>query len=295
MSTVEVWKGRTSRLYVRTLRANEDLKRSFSWHILGGKVFFERYLTEILSSHKWYFIVACNNSGTSLLQNILEYTGQVSTMEHEGQRYTRTLVRATKKGYERVWSEYLDELRMTGKDPLQILPRLVHDWMEELIPPVKNTIVEKTTANAVRMQWLQKAFPNSSFIGMVRNGYAVVEGIRRKGDKSIERGARHWNRVNKIMRDDANKIDNYFQLKYEDLVERSEDKIAKLAGFINLDQECITQAMDKTYGFSTIRGQGRQGVTNFNKESIDRLSKDDRSIIDGLASEMLDYYGYKRK
>jgi hypothetical protein len=292
MSSIEEWKARMGRLNAKTALAQADLNRSISWHILGGKRFFQRYYPELQRSHTWTFIVACNNSGTSLLQNILKNTNQSSTMEHEGQRYTKVLVRATKKGYERVWSEYLEELRMTNNDSLDNLPRLIHDWMCELSFPINNMIVEKTTANSVRMLWLQKAFPNSRFIGLVRNGYAVVEGIRRKGKKSIERGARHWNIVNKIMVDDSKKLNHYFPLKYEDLVNKSEEALKTLAEFIDMDYQKVVQAMEHSYDFSTIRGKGQQKVDNLNQESIARLSENDKYIISDMASEMLEYYGY---
>jgi hypothetical protein len=292
MSSIEDWKAKAERFYAKTALARADLNRSISWHILGGKKFFQRYYPELQHSHTWIFIVACNNSGTSLLQSILKNTNQVSTMEHEGQRYTRMLGRATKKGYERVWSEYLDELRLTSDDSLENLPRLIHDWMRELSIPLNNMIVEKTTANSVRMLWLQAAFPNTRFIGLVRNGYAVVEGIRRKGEKSIERGARHWNMVNKLMLDDSKKLNHYFSLKYENLVDKSEDTINELAEFIGIDNHRLIEAMEHSYGFSTILGDGQQKVNNLNQESIARLSVKDKNIISNTASEMLEYYDY---
>jgi hypothetical protein len=293
MSSTEELKAKAERFYAKTALARADLNRYISWHILGGKKFFQRYYPELQRSHTWIFIVACNNSGTSLLQSILQNTNQISTMEHEGQRYTKMLGRATKKGYERVWSEYLDELRLTDKDSLEDLPRLIHDWMRELSNPLKNMIVEKTTANSVRMLWLQAAFPNSRFIGLVRNGYAVIEGIRRKGEKSVERGARHWNIVNKIMLEDSKKLNHYFPLKYENLVDKSEDTIKELADFIGIDNYRLLEAMKHSYGFSTILGDGQQKVNNLNQESIARLSDEDKNKISNIAAEMLEYYDYQ--
>lgn len=293
MVSTKVWRQRFYWVYMRAMLQASDWHRAIDWHLLGGRRFFDRYSRELLGSHQWFFIVACNNSGTSLLQDMLGSTGQVSTMPHEGQRYTNTLVRATKKGYERVWSEYLGELRMTEESPKSLNSRLVHDWMQEMELPIKKIIVEKTTANAVRMLWLQEVFPNSYFIGVVRNGYAVTEGIRRKGHKSVERGARHWNEVNKIMVQDSQKIKNYFQLYYEDLVANSEQSIKLLADFVGIDYEKLQSSMRKNYGFDTIRGYQQQKIINLNSESISRLNADDIKTIYSHASEMLDYHGYK--
>ncbi len=293
MVSIKFWRQRYYWVYMRTMLQASDWHRAIDWHFLGGQRFFNRYLQELLESHQWFFIVACNNSGTSLLQDMLGSTGQVSTLPHEGQRYTSTLVRATKKGYERVWSEYLADLRMTEKSPKRVVSRLVHDWMQEMQQPIKKIIIEKTTANAVRMLWLQEVFPNSYFIGLVRNGYAVTEGIQRKGHKSVERGAKHWNEVNKIMVGDSQKIKNYFQLYYEDLVGNSEQKMKDLADFVGVDYEKLKSSMRKDYGFDTIRGYQQQKVINLNSESISRLKPEDIKTIYSCASEMLDYHGYK--
>lgn len=284
--------GKIGRAKAKLTLKSQDIKRTINWHLFGGRRFYSKHVDDIVASHKWCFIVACNNSGTSLLQSMLERTGEVSTMEHEGHRYTQVIVRANKKHYERVWSEYMDELRMGEDDSIECLPRLVHDWMGALSFPLKRIIIEKTTANAVRMLWLQKAFPNSYFIGLVRNGYAVTEGIRRKGKKSLDRGAKHWNIVNKIMLEDSKALDHYLELKYEDLVSKPVETSEKISQFLGISKHKIEKALQKEYRFETIRGYEALKIEDMNKESIDRLDNNDKKIIYKYASEMLDYLGY---
>ncbi len=280
-SQFQLWKDRAQRVHARSLLAANDIRRAFNWYVMNDRVHYKQHSQNIINDHKWCFIVGCNNSGTSLVQRILEQSGQISTFPFEGQRYTRTLTRAYKRGYERVWSEYLKDLRLTQEDSKACVPRLVHDWVESMKSPLRGIIVEKTTANAVRMTWLQEVFPNSYFIGIVRNGYAVTEGIRRKGGKSVERGARHWDLVNKIMINDAKSVANYLEVHYEDIAERKPDSIQKLAKFIDLDS--------KHFNLETSRGQT---IRNFNHESIQRLSRDDIETIRSIAGEMLEYHGY---
>ncbi len=289
---IAVWRERATRLKAMLALNIRDMARHFDWYLGGGKRFFERYSPQMIFSHKWCFIVGCNNSGTSLLQGILERSGQVSTMPHEGQRYTRVLTRAARRGHERVWTEFLDDLRMTTEDDLSRAPRLLHDWMRELSTPIQETIVEKTTANAVRMLWLQKAFPHSYFIGLVRNGYAVTEGIRRKGLKSVERGACHWNMVNKIMVKDAQNINNFLLLRYEDLVNKPNDVARQLGGFLELEPDGLQNALIGMFSFSTVLGKGGQPIRNFNSESVKKLNSDDIRKIYHEACEMLNYFGY---
>lgn len=284
---------RVNRFITQACNKFDNVNRDISWYIRGGRRFFGLYTQELLASHKWCFIVSCNNSGSSLLQAILENSGQVSTMPHEGQRYTTTLVKAHRRGHERVWSEFLDDLRLTEINSSDYLPRLVHDWLYVLKFPIKKIIIEKTTANSVRMRWLQNAFPNSYFIGLIRNGYAVTEGIHRKGKKSMSRGARHWNLVNKIMLEDANKIRNFLELRYEDLVEDAEETSNKLGKFLNIDSSMIYEAMKGKFDFQTIKGKDQQSINNMNMKSIDRLSQADIKLIEKEADEMLTYLSYK--
>lgn len=265
---------------------------AFSWHLGGGRLRASREYQAAVADHKWCFIVGCNNSGTSLLQGILEKSGQVSTFPHEGQRYTNALPPARKRGHERVWTEYLEELRLDENDSLHPAPRLVHDWMRKLAHPVRETIVEKTTANAVRMRWLQEAFPRSYFIGLVRNGFAVTEGICRKGRKSVERGARHWNRVNELMLRDAGSVERFLLVKYEDLVTKPGAAAARLAEFLALDAERVALATAGKYDFCTLSGGGSQSISNMNLRSISRLSASDLDTIRRFAGPMLERLDY---
>ena len=290
-----IWYERMLRQRARMILKLEDINRAFSWHLLGKKSYYTKHANVLAKAHRWCFIVGCNNSGTSLLYSILEKTEQVSAFKNEGQIYTNMLKRANKRGHERVWTEYLDELRLTEDDSGGCYPRLLHDWMRELSVPINNLIIEKTTANAVRMRWLQSVFPNSIFIGVVRNGYAITEGIIRKGGKSARRGAFHWNLVNKIMLEDAIKVNNFLLLKYEDLTDESEVTASKLAEFLDLDKYKIIEAMNDKFEYSTVVGQGKLRLTNLNSKSIARLNNKEKNIIYENANEMLEYFNYSSK
>ena len=56
--------------------------------------------------------------------------------------------------------------------------KLKKDWMP-FFDRKKKVFLEKSIVNSARMTWLQDSFANSYFIFIVRNGYAVAEGIRR--------------------------------------------------------------------------------------------------------------------
>ena len=270
----------------------QDLARYINWNIRGGRSLYESSWREIASHHKWCFIIGCNNSGTSLLQRMLDQTGQVSTFQYEGQRYTRALERSERKKYERVWSEYIDDLILRPEDGFEIAPRLVHDWIYSLGNNLQPIIVEKTPANTVRMRWLQEVFPNSYFIGLVRNGYAVVEGTRRKSNKSIERSAIHWNKVNHVMFDEARGINNFLLLKYEDIARNPKTVSESLSNFLGVSSAGLENALGGEYSLPTVTGEKSQGVKDLNGNSIARLSDEELNTIYIIAGEMLDHFGY---
>ena len=293
VQTNNKWIRRGIRIYNLSVILLNDFSRAFSWHIGGGKRFYTRHFREIANSHKWCFIVACNNSGTSLLQNILEKSDTVSTLPYEGQIYTRVLARARRKGFERVWSEYSEKLTVNIGHSLRDGPRLLHDWTKDLKTPLHELIVEKTPANILRMTWLQRIFHKSYFVGLIRNGYAVAEGIKRKGNKDISRAARHWNIVNKKMLDESKRVRRFLLLNYEQLSEHPEKTMKQLANFLELDPQPLEQAVCKTFDFTTVAGSGPSPIQNLNDESIARLSSDDITKIRTNADEMLEYFGYK--
>lgn len=270
-----------------------DARRFLSWKFAGGQRFFSQYWRDLVSCHKWVFIVGCNNSGTSILQRILKNSGQVSTWKLEGQRYTRAMPRAMRRGYERVWMEYADDLRMPLGSEQAVAPRLVHDWLVSLDAPVKKVVLEKTPANLLRMEWLRSVFPDSYFIGLVRNGYAVSEGIRRKSYKDIGRAASHWAAANAAMIETAENIDRYIEVRYEDFFDKEPETIARLAEFLDLDRNALSSAMTHKYALRTIEGEGEQSLKNMNPVSFQRLNAQDIEIIRACAGDMLDRFGYR--
>lgn len=250
----------------------------------------EAKLQELRERHEWVMVVGCNNSGTTLLHDVLAASGLFSYMQHEGQRYTRALLPARRRGHERVWTEHLEDLRLDETGSLDCVPRLVFDWSLELSAPLMPRILEKTPANAVRMRWLQRAFPRSSFIGIVRNGYAVVEGIKRKGGKDVRRGARHWRRVNEVMLDDAPHLQRFLLVRYEDFVHQPHETLERLAGFLGVP------AADLEQGFARVDARfardSRRGIEDMNARCIERLSAEELRIITAEAGDLLRRFGY---
>jgi hypothetical protein len=176
--------------------------------------------------------------------------------------------------------------------PLNSLPRLVYDWSRVLSKPIRKVIIEKTPSNVLRMEWLNKAFPNSRFLGLVKNGYSVCEGINRKGGKDFKRAALHWNAVNKLIVEKSSVVDKYMELKYEDLCDNHNETAKKLAGFLGVETSPLLDSMNSDFNFITINGQISMPLMNLNHKSIARLSPVEIKTIRENAAEMLDYFNY---
>lgn len=287
------WDRRLARFGRRGQLLLRDLGSDLDWHVRGGRRFFADYWQEVAGSRRWVFIIGCNNSGTSLLQRLLEWTGEVTTFAAEGQLYTRAVRRDRKRGFSRVWTEYLDELALHPGDARASAPRLVHDWMRGLPRPVGPVVLEKTPANAARAGWLQEVFPDSRFVGLVRNGYAVSEGIRRKARQPLTAGARHWNAVNRLLLETAPRVDHYLEVRYEELADDPAGTLLSISRFVGLEGTAVAAlaqldeararaAMVTTFG----------PVRNRNPDSIARLSPGEIASVRAEAREMLEFFGY---
>lgn len=272
--------GRAQRVLNAGARWLRLRRQDFDW--LTQRSAFERRYPQLQRDHQWVFIVGCNNSGTTLVHDVLAATGHFSFLAREGQQYTSALVRGDRRGHERVWSEYLDDLRITESSAAQPGVRLLFDWLRELGPGVKSRVLEKSTVNAVRMRWLQAVFPRALFIGVVRDAHAVTEGIRRKAHKSMQRSARHWTLVNRLMLEDARSVQRFQLVKYEEFVSAPAQALPQLAHFLDLPVQELQEAFD------------RNAVKNMNAQSLSRLSEADLRAVANEAGTLLDELGYRR-
>jgi hypothetical protein len=233
------------------------------------------------SDDNWLFIIGCNNSGTTLLKTIIESHPNVIGIEGEGQYRTNQFMTDREIGLNRLFSERLDIFReVSDVDPL----RVKYDWLVSLIRRKRSFhqyVLEKTTVNAVRVPWLHENFPKAKFIVIFREAYAVVEGMKRKENISIERGAEHWDRTNRLIIDDFEGFENVLYLSYEHLTNHPDHEIRKIWKFLNLN------FAEKVHQYNyTVHGN-ESGIVNQNPKSLKRLSKSELETISMATSSTL--------
>jgi len=193
-----------------------------------------------------------------------------------------------------MWVKREDLYRLTESDTGPDVTRIKKEWGARLNTS-KSVLLDQTPANVARMRWLQKYFENSYFVGVIRNGYAVTEGITRKARPthkpngwSIEDAAYQWRRSNEIMEEDSRYLDRYSLFRYEDLTKSPNKTVRKILDFLEMRS---STSIDLNRNWSI--HERNQGIRNMNNESLERLSKDQVTRINKIISAKMNDLGYE--
>jgi len=246
---------------------------------------------------KWVFITGCYNSGTTLLARLLERHSQVRSMPGEGVAFTDGLLRPEECGWPRLWYRCQQEMQVADNNQLELANRIKKQWgfAASGNGPV---FLEKSIANATRLEFLNAYFKPAYFIHITRNGYAVAEGIRRKahparwkneqfGDRyPIACCAEQWKATEELINLQRSGLEHYHALSYEDLSATPEQEIQKIFEFLELPAEA--GLIDKEV---LVHGE-RRPVSNMNRQSIDNLSSGEIDEINQVAGDLLAHYHY---
>ncbi len=262
-------------------RLRNKARKTITW--AGG------WLGPIPTPEKWLFIVGCYNSGTSLIQTLLAQHPQIGSLAREGQLCTDQLLLPKAVGLPRLWALkpekfLLDETNQTEID-VKRLKRQWGLWMNDRKRPI---LMEKTPANAARLPWLQANFKNAHFLGIIRNGYAVAEGIRRKAGHSLELGATQWLRSNEIMLDAFEKLDHRLLITYEALTEEPDTTLSAVLNFLNLPQDSLRQIDGRILSIHGLQSE----LINMNRRSLELLTAQETAEVRRAAAPLLTRFHY---
>ena len=263
----------------------------------------------------WIFLTGCNNSGTTLLDYLLGLHPDIDPLVVEGHQiqingivttYPRQFIlpspavirRPDGKRLNRVWTENLPVFR----EPIVETPILKYGLQQARKTTDGTITMGKSQLTMVRMPWTQKRFPRAKFIILVRNGYCVAEGTRRRYNVYLEgwkdeapmtvaRAARHWNKAHEVMLNDTNELRDYAVIRYEDLCRDPADMLRRLVEFFDLppfDYEGVL-----ANPIPIFKGYRREAkIRNMNGRSFANLSEQDIADISREAAPMLKRFGY---
>lgn len=247
----------------------------------------------------WLFPVGCYNSGTTVTQKLLAAHPAISTLPKEGVRFTGQLPSPEDKGWTRMWVRCLDYMDIGSESEPQRAERVRRDWSPWL-DGSRPVFMDKSVSNVARIPWLEKNFHNAYFVGIVRDGYCVAEGIRRKarprGDAAkqvgsvypIEMAGEQWVAANQRLLEAAKSSQRFMLIKYEELIDDPVGTLQKIWTFLGLD----APHMEKSPGGIIIGQQTYRLEENNNAQSHSRLSADDRGRLTPIIREMQQRLGY---
>jgi len=252
-------------------------------------------LTRPASPDRWLFLVGCYNSGTTLIADVLGEHPQIAALPDEGQYLTDQLLLDYKIGLPRMWVGREDLFRMDETSTGPDVQRMRKEWAMRL-PRTAPVVLEKTPANMARTRWLQANFPNAHFVGILRNPYAVIDGIRRKAEPQhieagwpIEMCAHQWARSNEVLAEDATHLERFMWLRYEDFVNSTAESIARVLEFVGLPQ---TMTLEQGQAWNV--HERREPIRDMNAESIAGLAPGDIRAINSLIGPQVEAFGYQR-
>ena len=278
---------------------------------------------------RWIFVSGCNNSGTTLIDYLLGIHPDIDPIKSEvHQIRIKGVVTSYPEGF------ILPSPAVIGRPDGKRLNRV---WTENL-PAFREPIVEvpilkfgikacrKTTDGVytmgkspdlmVKMPWFQKRLPDSRFVIIVRNGYAVSEGIRRRFNlylnpekpflqdvtgkigylkdeepMTVARAARHWNKAHEVMLEDITDLKNYAVIRYEDFCRDPADMLNRLVDFFELPPFDYAPVVEKP--IPIFKGYRKAiKIRNMNGESFTKLTTGDIADITREAEPMLKRFGY---
>lgn len=156
-----------------------------------------------------------------------------------------------------------------------------------------------------------KMYPDSTFIALIRNGFAVCEGQLRRGH-DLNAISQKYNLGCQQMIKDSQKIPNYFIFRFEDILINPYSTLNKIYKVSKLDIKEVKQIRLQTKKTIDKRGQhhlqkgikektviwykvnnfGRHFNLDVNENQMKQLKNEHRSIILKNCRDSLEYFGY---
>ncbi|MEA2581534.1 MAG: hypothetical protein QOE83_2426 [Actinomycetota bacterium] len=263
------------------------------------------------------FIVSVGRSGTTLLRAMLERHPDLAIPPES--YFPVSLAPHHAPSTPLALAALLDELEGNPRyrgwelDPAAVRTKLTgardySDAMRRLYATYadsrgKRRYADKTPAFLLRMGLIDRLFPESVFIHLVRDGRDVAASLLEMpfGPSRLGQAAVVWHRWNSRGSISGAQLgpDRYMVLRYEDLVAQPRAALERVCGFIDLD---LRDDMLDHRGYDTHLPM-RESVHH---ASLDRpltpnirnwrttLGARDAALFDAIAGESLDRFGYER-
>ena len=252
---------------------------------------------DVPSAHSFIFIVGCYNSGTTLLNALLGNHEEISMLHTEGASLTDQIHRPEDFGWNRMWHMCRDKLEIDRIERKPNAQRLKKEWAF-WFDSSKKYWLEKSVVNSLNIDWLERHFDHPHFIWIVRNGYAVSEGIQRRTKPEgkhpphypegypIKMCAKQWVVNNQVIEQKISFVQNYIKVTYEDLTDDPERTMQRIIDWLPVQNKYIE--VPKEFKFHKKTAE----IKNMNEASIKQLTVNQIATINSVAHHMLKHHGY---
>lgn len=260
---------------------------------------------------KYTLIGGCGRSGTTLVRIILDSHSNMACgpeTKYFGHQLAvvSSLVNSYPKLYEECWNLKVEDL-------LKLQGLVCRAFMNKMAEAYKvDHICEKTPQNCENIAAIHRMMPEARFIYCYRDPRAVISsllgqkwynpatGKRAEYTQKIPAAIEYWNSVQEIYWDNVEKSPNleHFEIKYEDLVLRTESIVKQVCGFLcePFDEQMLAHTSikhDLKHTPCNYEAVQKPIYTKSLDKYKDILSPDQIKEIEDNCKEWMEKYGYK--
>ena len=233
-------------------------------------------------NHKFLFILSPPYCGSTLLTQIISTSKKISCNNYI----------ATMEG------QLLPELRKHMFNVDRWDESSVYDWSKiksvwmKYWDQSKPVLMDKTTTNIMRFDEIKKQFDNTYAVCLVRNPYAVIEGIMRRNSKSIEFAVEFCIKTLQYQKYNIENNKNLAWITYSELCDNHNLIKKKIKSIL---PEIDDLDFNKFFSAHNFKNKSLR-ITNLNDEKISKLKKEDILKINKYFSkekELLSFFDFQ--
>lgn len=235
------------------------------------------------ASHKFLFILSPPFCGSTLLNQIISSSKNVSVNNELGTREGQTLPKVSKLIFNN--SKKWD-------DSYAVNWNFVKTEWEKYWNLSRPILLEKSPPNLVRAKDISNYFKPSYFIVFYRNPYAHCESLMRRKNNNPTKAAKFALKCLEFQKKNIEELNNTIGISYEDLTSNISDTAQGLIKFL---PELLGINYNQEFSAHNFRNE-KMKITNLNSENISRLTKDqinEINIIFKHKKSILDYFNYE--
>jgi len=246
-----------------------------------------------MNNKNFIFVAGLHRSGTSLIYQIIREHPEISGFkntdvpEDEGQHLQSVYPTAKVFGGPGKFAfnsqSYMDDAHTLATE--ENATKLFKEWSKYL-DTSKKYLLEKSPPNIIRTRFLQKLFPKSKFIIILRHPIAVSFATKKWSDGSTSELIEHYLKSYEIFTEDLKYLNHWHIIKYEDFISYPQKIIDEIFNYLEIESISIKQKIKKDIN--------KKYFLQW-EEARKNLSKEELSFFYDKYEERVQKFGYSLK